>query len=377
MTLFCTMRRAMCAVATLTVCLGAVSSTVAQSPISDPGIDNLRHPPNTSTAPLGTLGRVDRQGTGPVPMILLPGAAFGGSVWKDFMARNATAYTMYAITPAGYENTMPPPWPEKNDFSDAIWTNALCDAVVKLIDQEKLKRPVIVGHHLMGDHYALRIALEHPEKVRAAVIVAGMPSMAIAAVGENRPGTPAKTASLERRRQVVHGFFVPFYKSLTQRMWNAGTFQPRAFCRDAARASKLYEQQVSVPLPTQLRYFFEYECSDLEPALAKLQTPLLVVLPKRQWSLDAVLDMFKESNEIMYGDRERARTAWTRNLISQWGDVDEGIRWQWDQRFRWERLQGVIPNVTIRFVEDAGIFVMEDQPRALDQELRSFIESLQ
>jgi len=354
----------------------AAQGVAAQENYSDPSIDNLKHPPNTVTSLLGELGRVDKVGTGRVPMILIPGAAFGGSVWKDFMARNSDAYTMYAITPAGYEGTKPPPWPESNDFSKHMWTDALCKAIVKLMDDEKLDRAVVVGHHMLGDDYAMRIALDHPEKVRGVVVIAGMPSMALPAYGQNKSGEPVKTATLEQRRQMVQSFFLPFYKTVTEKMWKAGTFQARALCRDATRGAQLYDQQVSVPIPTQLGYFFEYETADLEPELGKLAVPLLVVLPQREWTLDVVLDNFRESNQILYGDREKSMAGWTRQLSAGWGDVDEGIRWQFDWKYRWERLRGVIPNLTIRYIEDTGIFITEDQPKALDQELRSFVAGL-
>jgi len=367
--------RHVCLVTAFLAAIGA-RGVGAQEKCSDPSLDNLKHPPNTATSPLGELGRVDKVGTGPVPVILIPGAAFGGSIWKDFMERNREAYTMYAITPPGYEGTEPPPWPEKNDFSDRVWTDALCKAIVKLIDDKKLDRPVLVGHHMMGDHYALRIALDHPKKIRGVVVIAGTPSMALPAYGQNGPGKPIKTASSEQRSQMVHGYFMPWYKTVTNKMWRAGTFQPRDFCRNTTRAAQLYDLQVSVPIPTQLAYFFEYEVADLEPDLGKLTVPLLAVVPKSEWTLDIVVDKHRESNEIMYGDRDKAKAAWTGNLTAQWGEVNEGIKWSYDWKFRWERLRGVIPMLAIREIADTGIFIMEDQPKALDQELRSFIAGL-
>jgi pimeloyl-ACP methyl ester carboxylesterase len=358
------------------VAVFANRGVMAQEKCSDPSLDNLKHPPNTATSPLGELGPVDKVGTGPVPMILIPGAAFGGSIWKDFMERNRDAYTMYAITPPGYEGTKPPPWPEKNDFSDRVWTDALCKAIVKLIDDKKLDRPILVGHHMLGDHYAMRIALDHPEKVRGVVVIAGMPSMAFGARGQNEPGKPVKTATLEQRRQMVQSFFAPFYKTVTEKMWQAGSYQARMLCRDATRAAQLFDQQVSVPIPTQLGYFFEYETTDLELDLGKLAVPLLVVLPRREWNLDVALDNYREANEMMYGNLDRAKAAWTSNLSMQWGDVNEGTKWMYDWGFRWERLRGVVPKMTVRYIDNTGIFIMEDQPKALDQELRSFIAGL-
>src|SRR3972149_2621740 len=98
-------------------------------------------------------------------MILIPGAAFVGSIWKDFMERNRDAYTMYAITPTGYEGTSPPPIPTGDNYAEQVWTDALVGAIVKLIDKEHLNRPIVVGHHMLGDYYALRLAISHPGKV--------------------------------------------------------------------------------------------------------------------------------------------------------------------------------------------------------------------
>jgi len=356
----------------LAALLVTARGTLAEEKCSDPSLDNFKHPPGTVTAPLGSLGRVDKEGTGPIPMILIPGAAFGGSIWKDFMERNKDRYTMYAITPSGYEGTKPPPWPDTDDFSRQVWTDALLKAIVKLINDEKLDKPVIVGHHMLGDYYALRLALENPDKVRAAVVIAGMPSMALPAFGQNKPGETPKTANPEQRKQMVKSFFLPFYKTVTEKMWRAGSFKARTFCRDARRGAELFDLQVSVPIPTQLGYFFEYQSADLEPSLSKLAVPLLVVLPKQSWTLDTILDNFRESNEMMYGDRDKARAAWTTQLTTGWGSVEEGVKWQFDPAYRWERLRGVIPNMTIRYVNDSGIFIMEDQAHALDEELRNF-----
>ncbi len=351
-------------------------SAFAQEGISDPTLHNLRHPPDTVTAPLGKLGRVDKVGTGPVPMVLIPGAAFGGGVWKDFMERNRDAYTMYAVTPPGYEGTPPPPWSEGDDYNQRAWTDAFCNAVAKLIADEKLDRPIIVGHHMLGDHYALRIALDHPDRVRGVVVVSGTPSMAFAAFGANKPGQPVQTASLEQRRQMVQSMWIPFYRTVTEKMWKAGSFQPRVFTRDATRGKKLYNQQVAVPIPTQLRYFLEYMTTDLDLELAKLKTPLLVLLPEKEWTLDAALDAYRESNEAMFGDRENARAAWTNNLTMMWGDVTEGVRWMYDAKFRWERLRDALPKMTLRTIPDSEIFIMDDQPKAFDRELRDFAAGL-
>src|SRR5262249_18802598 len=218
--------------------------------------------------------------------------------------------------PPGYEGTSSPPWTATSDFSDQMWTKALCHAIVKLIDDEKLDRPIIVGHHMLGDYYALRIGIDHPDKIRGVIIVAGKPSTAYPAVGKNKPGQPITTASLEERLQMMKKFAMPFYKNVTAKMWKAGSFQPRTFCRNSIRAQQLFDQQVAVPIPTQVRYLLEYLTADLELELPKLSVPLLTVIskPEKELTLDDILQNGKESNIMMYGDLDKARVAWTKRL---------------------------------------------------------------
>ena len=50
----------------------------------DPSLNNLVHPEGYETATTGTLGRVTQVGDGPVDMILIAGAGFGGEVFQAF-----------------------------------------------------------------------------------------------------------------------------------------------------------------------------------------------------------------------------------------------------------------------------------------------------
>lgn len=354
--------------------LGA-STARAQAQISDPSIDNFVHPPGTTTAPLGRIGHVEKRGTGKTPMILIPGAAFGWTVWKEFMDRNADAYTMYAVTPAGYDGTPPPPLPVGDNYAEQVWTDAFLAAIVELIDKERVERPFVVGHHMLGDYYALRLAVNHPDKVGGVIVIAGTPSFPIPQYGANKPGTPAKLADVARRPQVVKSFWAPFYHHVTPAMWKAGSFPARRFCKDEKRAAQLWEQQVAVPVPTQVRYFLEYLSADLTPSLSKIQAPVLAIVPKIVWTSDLAYDAFKEGGVMMAGgDEVKARANWKSFNEQGWGDIDNAIRWTFDQKFQWEQVRASIARFELRDVRDSKIFVMEDQPKELDAVIREFVK---
>jgi len=348
---------------------------MAQEKCSDSSLDNFKHPPNTATSRLGELGRVDKMGTGSVPMILIPGAAFGGSIWKDFMERNRDAYTMYTITPPGYEGTPPPPIPSDDNYAEQVWTDALIGAIVELIDKEHLDRPIVVGHHMLGDYYALRLTINHPGKVSGVVVIAGTPSFPFPAYGSNKPGSPIKLADEKQRSESVKGFWAPFYHHVTPTMWRAGSFQARRFCKDPKRGGELFNQQLALPIPTQVRYFLEYLSSDLGPSLSKIQVPVLAVVPRMNWTIDAAFDAFKESSVMMSGgSEEKARSSWKSFNEQGWGDLETGIKWTFDQGFQWEQVRGSLAKFTLKYVDDTRIFIMEDQPKVLDELLRNFVK---
>lgn len=356
-------------------CGPATSPLLAQTGWSDPKLDNFVHPPNTVTAPLGKLGHVEKHGAGKVPMILIPGAAFGWTVWKGFIDRNADAYTMYAITPAGYDGTPPPPMPTGDNYAEQVWTDALIGAVAELIDNERLDRPIVVGHHMLGDYYALRLAINHPEKIGGVAVIAGTPSFPMPAFGANKAGTPVKLAEAANRLVGVKQFWAPFYHHVTPAMWKAGSFPARRLCKDPRRAGELYAQQVAVPVPTQVRYFLEYLSTDQTISLSKIKAPVLAVVPKIQWTQDAAFDAFKDGGLMMAGgDDAKARANWKAFNEQSWGDLDAAIRWTFDQEFQWEQVRASIGRFSLKTIGDSRIFVMEDQPAELDRLLRDFVK---
>jgi len=140
----------------------------------DSTLNNLVDPPGYKTAKLGTLGEVVRAGTGNQGMILIPGLGFGGSIFDEFMQGFLGQYRMYAVTLPGFGGTSAPPCPgEKTSFGLQTWTNAALGAIEKLMEEEKIQNPIIVGHWLGGTQIALRLALKHPDKIKAVVLLAG------------------------------------------------------------------------------------------------------------------------------------------------------------------------------------------------------------
>lgn len=303
----------------------------ATKPTAAPAIDNFVHAPGTVTSPLGQLGHVEKRGQGPINMILIAGNGFGWKTFETFMMRNTKRYTMYAITLPGFDGTAPPPMPTDSDFSHKAWLDGVNQAIRRLIDESKIRRPVVVGHYLEGDYLALRLALDQPEKLGGVVVIAGGPTRWSAS-----PAGPWAPATLEERRKSVQGRMAPFYKTVSRETWANGSFKPATYSRDPQRGKELWDQADRVPIPTKIRYLLEDIATDLSLELPNLKAPLLVVNPIPP-------------------------------------DLSEEERTRRKQQNQWVATIPRLPTARIEFIDDAGAFVMDDQPETFDKLIADFV----
>lgn len=331
---------------------GAQEST--QESASPAPLDRLHHPSGTTTGRAG-IARVERRGTGPVPLVLIAGAPFGAPAWDAFLARNESHYRMLAVTPAGYEGTPPPAMPdaEHEDYAERAWTEALMDDLVALMEKELIGEgkpgpAFVVGHHLMGDYYAVRLACEHPELVRGVVSLAGMGTFPI--------GQGAANVDAEARARFVRDSRAPFFRGVSQETWNANTFHAGTLSKDAERGGALYRAQVAVPIETQVRYYLEYMTDELESRMEFVQAPVLALTLPSTLGFDSLSQAMKDQLVQRFGSLEKARSA-----------VHFGSPWEV------LAARAEPGRVRLKELPDAGIFAMDDSPEAFDRALAEFV----
>jgi pimeloyl-ACP methyl ester carboxylesterase len=307
----------------------------------DSTLDNLVHAPEYVTSTPGTLGVVIQRGKGPVDMVLVTGFGLGASAFDGFMRRNVDRYRMYAVTLPGFEGTPAPPMPATGtSYGDQTWTRSAADAVVTLIRTKKLRRPVLVGHFINGSQVAMRVAIEHPELVRALVLLAGTPRY------EPVVGTKywPKDMTLEQKVRGVDQFLAPrWFKTVTRETWVSNNFRATDYSIDSTLGGRFAASANEPTLPVLIRYLCEYHASDLWPDLERLTLPLLVVKP----AFTATL---------------RADT--TRSYLQSF--FQEPWRGKLEGRARAEIVN----------VEDAGILIMDDQPAIVDRTIMAFVKRL-
>jgi len=307
----------------------------------DSTLDNLVHAQGYVTSPAGALGGVVERGKGPIDMVLVSGFGVGASAFEGFMRRNAGRYHMLAVTLPGFEHTQAPPMPAPGtSYGDQTWTRSATDAVVRLIGERKLHRPVLVGHFINGTQVAMRVALDHPEKVRAVVLLAGTPRFEPVAAASYWP----KNLTLAQKILAVDRYSAPrWFKTVTRDTWVKGNFVATDYSVDPVLGTRFAEGANDPPLPVLVRYLCEFHASDLWPDLQHLQRPLLVIQPS-----------FTES----------VRADTTRDYLQ--GYFEEPWRGRLEGRPRTETL----------FLDNAGILVMEDQGPIVDRTIAEFLKRL-
>ena len=100
------------------------------------------------------------------PMILIPGLACSGEVWKGTVEHYKNTNTCYVITLAGFAGIPP--------VDTVPFLKNVRDDLIRYIEKKNIKKPIIVGHSL-GGFLALNIALSKPDLLSKIVIVDAVP----------------------------------------------------------------------------------------------------------------------------------------------------------------------------------------------------------
>jgi len=341
------MRTSPVALMVTTACLIAVAWTSpaqAQEPIKriiaqDPALNNLVDPPGYKTARLGTLGGVVRAGAGTQAMILIPGLGFGADVFDGFMKGFADKYRMYAVTLPGFGGTAAPPCPaETISFGEQAWTNAALGAVEKLIKDEDIQNPIIVGHWLTGTQIALRLAMKHTGKVKAVILLAGSARMVI-----TDPAGAGYYATLEKRVATIDTYLAPkWFKTVTRETWDDNNFLPGDYAVNPVLGLRLWREAAAPKLHVWVRYLCEFNAQDISTEMDKVTVPTLILKPGLE---GAYYDPGKDYMDAF--------------CHKSWEGRTEGN-----------------PKITLKTIANARACPWVDQPQAVDDAVAGFLTGL-
>jgi pimeloyl-ACP methyl ester carboxylesterase len=242
--------------------------------------------PGGST-PLGNLGAVEKRGRGPIPLILIADIRTDWSLYRNFMDRNAERYTMYAVTLPGYGGAPAPPRPETLDLKSTPWWDGAEKGVINLIEKDRLNKPVVIGM-AASSYLATRLAVNHPDKIRAAVVIGGNVYAAFRSLANpDYPATPEERPDVLMKQPGATGMISEFLPALMSSRESAEArikalappqlAQFAAAVREIERARALAVDDAVSSDPRAYRYNVELFASDLTGPLKNLKVPLLAI----------------------------------------------------------------------------------------------------
>lgn len=253
------------------------------SSLLDTTLNNLIHPQGYLTCKIGDLGKVKISGSGDKSMILIPGIGFGGDVLSEFAAKYEKEYTIYSITPAGFEDTPAPEMPETSvKYNEFTWTKGIVEGILKLIAEYKIEKPVIVGHFITATQAALTLAMKYPDKISKVIIISGSPYRYYAEKIDSlwQDWSVEKKITLQQRSKITETWWAPkWFKFVTKKTWDDNMWTPADYCSDSIKGNLLFKKSAEVPLPVMVRYMIEWGDYDPSENYAEIHVPLLILIP--------------------------------------------------------------------------------------------------
>ncbi len=241
-----------------------------------------------ATYEVGTLKVEHYRGSG-TPMIFIPSLGAGSWIWGGLDRRFAPAHPVYSVTLAGFDGRAPAAAP--------MIDKAVAD-LERLIEQQHLDHPILVGHSL-GGFVAFRFATAHPDEVGGVVGVEGFPVFA--------PLVNADAAARERAAQALAGQLAgggtpAAFRASMQAFLAARMNDPEQAARLADLAARSDPQAVS-------EYVLEMLPVDLRPELTRLKSPVLAIAAVNSYEKGSSVDDIRAFYSNMLANARQHRVV--------------------------------------------------------------------
>lgn len=251
------------------------------------------------------------------PMILIPGLLSGGDVWTTTVDRYKDRYECHVLTLAGFAGQPPIAAP----FLDTVR-----QSLIRYIKEQRLSRPIIVGHSL-GGFVAFWVAATAPNEVGGVIAVDGVPYLAALM---NPAATPEATRpQAEQMRQLYATFTAEQLRGQSKMSLGSMIKSPA----DVEKA--LAWAETSSP-KTAGEAMYEMMVTDLREPVSAITAPVLL-LGAAEFATDDAM-------------RTRVQAAYEAQVAK-------------------------VPVKTVTLVTDARHFIMFDSPAALWSAMDTFLTS--
>jgi len=259
---------------------------------------------------------VEVKGTGP-DVVLIPGLSSSPRVWDGTVAA-LPGYRYHLVRVAGFDGAKP----GANASGPVV--APVAEEIARYIKEAGLKRPAIVGHSL-GGTWAMMVAARHPELVSKVMVVDMMPF-----VGAMFAGPTATAATLTPMAEQVRTGIASTTGEARRK--KAEQTIASMMKTESARPAAVQQSLDSDPAVSG-QAMYDLILADLRPELARIKAPMTVL-----WALPPGAPVTQAQMEQFY-------------KLSYAG----------------------APQARVKQIPDSYHFIMVDQPKAFQDELKAFL----
>lgn len=193
------------------------------------------------------------------PMILIPGLASSADVWKSTVAHYQGRYQLHVLTLAGFGGS--------KVVAAEPFLGTVERELAAYIREQKLRKPVIIGHSL-GGFLGFSLAAHEPSLVGRLIAIDGVPFLPALFNSAATPETAA--AGITPLRDKV--------SAMTAEEWTAQSKQTLSMmARNSADVDEVVRVSSASDPKTVARAMYELMTTDLRPQLSKIQAPVLLI----------------------------------------------------------------------------------------------------
>jgi pimeloyl-ACP methyl ester carboxylesterase len=223
-----------------------------------PGLIESETQAASPTAPVSRSFTVARSGSGPA-VLFIPGLASSGDVWKDAVSHLRKRHDCHVLELAGFAGRKPVPAPS--------FLTAVRDDLIRHVREERLERPVVIGHSL-GGVIALWAAATAPDVFGGVVSVDGVPFLpALRDAAVTVEGAQPQAEALRRMYAAMKGDDLEV----------AGRISAATMVRSSWEADRIARWMRVSDAATVGQALYEALTTDLRDVVSAIRVPTLVI----------------------------------------------------------------------------------------------------
>ena len=257
------------------------------------------------------------KGSGPLTLVIIGDLGPEPIAYDRFAERHADRFTTHALAMPGTTKDTRGPQLNRGEVNDPEWLLNAVKSVAAYIRENKLDKPVVLGHGI-GGMAAFMLAITEPDLARSYVVVNMLPARGV--------GGPGRIPSREERNGEVDRLERAGLMELKRNIWlNQVRDTVPQQCRDFKFAEELVNQYSRVNVNAVRRYRLESLYLDLREDLDTVRTPMLVMATLPDWFPRLDREVLKAAFQNVGVNRPNV-TVEILEDVRGWGIIEEPDR---------------------------------------------------